>query len=218
MTGETPRPESVPEGSPRPRWFGHRSPAERLDYAYRFVRIAEKGDDIDGEARFVDAMADRGSTILDAGCGTGRVAAALARSGHRAAGVDADPTLIEKGREFYPGLPLATLDLWHLTPERLAELGLPPTYDLIVCAGNVMLFLAEGTEPQVVRRLSGVLRPGGRVVFGFFTGRDYDHDDLDRDARAAGWVREHRFATWQLDAITGAGDWAVSVYRSAAGS
>jgi SAM-dependent methyltransferase len=163
VTGETPRPESVPEGSPRPRWFGHRSPAERLDYAYRFVRIAEKG------------------------------------------------------REFYPGLPLATLDLWHLTPERLAELGLPPTYDLIVCAGNVMLFLAEGTEPQVVRRLSGVLRPGGRVVFGFFTGRDYDHDDLDRDAQAAGWVREHRFATWQVDAVTGAGDWAVSVYRSATG-
>lgn len=214
MTGQTPTP---PE-SPRPRWFDHRTAEQRLDYAYRFVRIAERGEDIDGEARFIDALADRGSTILDAGCGTGRVAAALARAGHRAAGVDADPTLIGKGREFYPGLPLATVDLWHVSPERLGAVALPTAYDVIVCAGNVMLFVAEDTEHQVLRRLSAVLRPGGRAVFGFFTGRDYTHDDLDRDARAAGWTPEHRFGTWQLDPFSPSSDWAVSVYRSPAES
>lgn len=202
--------------TPTPRWFEHRNPEERLEYAYRFVKIAERGDDIDGEARFVDAVADRGSTILDAGCGTGRVAAALARAGHRAVGVDADPTLVGKGREFYPDLPLAHQDLFELTPAALRGHGLPAAYDLVVCAGNVMLFLAAGTEGEVVRRLAGVLRPGGRAVFGFFAGRDYGLDDLDRDATAAGWALEHRFATWQLDAFGPESDWAVSVFRSPA--
>ncbi len=202
------------EQAPPPRWFDHRTPDQRRDYAERFVRIAARGEDIDGEARFVDALAPRGSRILDAGCGVGRVAAALAAAGHRAAGVDADPILIDRGRELYPGLPLAVLDLAHLTAPALADRGLPTAYDVIVCAGNVMHFVAEDTEHRVLTRLAEVLRPGGRAAFGFFTGRSYTHDDLDRDAAAVGWQREHRFATWNLDAFDDASDWAVSVYRA----
>jgi SAM-dependent methyltransferase len=215
VTEEPHRTAQTPAGTPRPRWFDHRTPEQRREYAYRFRRIAERGEDIDGEARFIDALADRGATILDAGCGVGRVAAALTAAGHVAAGVDADPTLVEKGREFYPGLPLTTLDLFHLDATTLAAAGLPTSYDVMVCAGNVMLFVAQDTEHRVLRQLSGVLNPGGRAVFGFFTGRDYTHDHLDRDAEAVGWVREHRFATWQLDPFRDDSDWAVSVYRGA---
>lgn len=198
---------------PPPRWFEHRDPEQRADYAYRFVRIAEQGEDIDGEARFIDAMAPRGARILDAGCGVGRVAAALARAGHHCVGVDADPTLIDKGREFYPELPLAVMDLARLDVAALTERGLPASYDLAVCAGNVFLFLAAGTEALVVANLAEVLTPGGRLAVGFFTGREYTHDLLDRDAERCGLVREFRFATWELDAPTPHSDWAVSVYR-----
>lgn len=201
------------EQAPTPRWFAHRTPDERRDYAERFVRIAARGDDIDGEARFVDALAGRGATILDAGCGVGRVAAALAAAGHDGAGVGADPILIARGRDLYPRLALGVLDLANLSAAALADLGLPTTYDLVVCAGNVMHFVAEDTEHRVLRRLAEVLRPGGRAAFGFFTGRVYDHDDLDRDAAAVGWRREHRFATWNLDPYDESADWAVSVYR-----
>ncbi|MFN8194748.1 MAG: class I SAM-dependent methyltransferase [Nocardioidaceae bacterium] len=200
-----------------PRWFSHRTPEQRADYAFRFVRIAEGGDDVDGEARFVDAIADRGSRVLDAGCGTGRVAARLAVCGHDAAGVDVDPILVERGREFYPGLPLAVLDLTEVSPESLAGAGLPDAFDVVVCAGNVMHFVAEGSEARVVERLASVLRPGGRAVFGFLTGRPFDHDRLDEHAAAVGWTREHRFATWQCDPLTPEADWAVSVYRAPRG-
>lgn len=198
--------------TPRPRWFEHRDVEQRHEYSLRFVTIAAGGEDVDGEARFVDAMAARSSRVLDAGCGTGRVAAALARAGHRATGVDADPILIEKGTELYPGLPLAVLDLHDLRTETLSGLGLEAEFDLIVCAGNVMLFVAEDTESSVVANLSSVLAPGGRVVFGFFTGRDFSHDDLDRAARRAGLEREHRFADWELRPFGADDDWAVSVY------
>ena len=196
-----------------PRWFGERTPRERESYAQYFRGLEARGEDVDGEARFIHAMVPSGATVLDAGCGVGRVAAALDSWGHTAAGVDADPVLIDAGRDFYPALPLAALDLCHLSPGALEEAGLPGSYDVVVAAGNVMLFVAEGTECRVLERLAGVLRPGGRAVFGFRSGAAYTHDDLDRDAGAVGWTREHRFATWQLDAYVDDADWAVSVYR-----
>lgn len=211
--GSTPAGEPTGEAVTRPRWFDERTPQERAGYAQYFRRLEERGDDVDGEARFVHAMLPRGATVLDAGCGVGRVAAALAGWGHTAAGVDADPVLVEAGRGFYPGLPLATVDLCHLTPARLESLGLPGAYDVVVAAGNVMLFVAAGTEGEVLAGIAGVLNPGGRAVFGFRTDAAYTHDDLDRDAVSVGWTREHRFATWQLDAWHDAADWAVSVYR-----
>lgn len=199
--------------APSPRWFAERTPEERQDYAGRFVRLAEQGEDVDGEARLVDALAPRGARILDAGCGVGRVAAALARAGHRAVGVDADPVLVEAGRELYPDLPLAVLDLAGLDGAALATAGLPTAFDLVVCTGNVLHFVADGTEGLVVGRLAATLVPGGRAVFGFATGRSYTHDRLDADAAAAGLVAEHRFGTWQCDPCSADGDWGVSVLR-----
>lgn len=197
---------------PEPRWFSHRDLSARHEYARRFLDIAARGEDVDGEARFIDAMAGRGSVILDAGCGTGRVAARLAHLGHQAVGIDADEVLIAAGREQSPGLPLEVVDLAVATPELLAELGLPTAYDVIVCAGNVMLFVGEGTESQVVANLARVLAPGGRLAFGFLTGREITHEQVDQYAEAAGLRREHRFADWEMRPFHEDADWAVSVY------
>lgn len=191
---------------PAARWFDEWSSAQRSEYGDRFRKLAADGVDIDGEARMVDALAGRSSRILDAGCGAGRVAAYLASQGHRAAGVDIDPLLIKAGREQYPGLPLQQLDLLDVSP----NLG---HFDVIVSAGNVMVYLEPGTESAVLAALAGVLVPGGRAIFGFATGRDYTVADLDRDAAAVGWSLESRWATWQLDPFTDSSDWAVSVYR-----
>lgn len=195
------------EPDPPVRWFAEWTPEQRAEYADRFTRLAAAGNDIDGEARLVDALAPRGAAILDAGCGTGRVAAALADRGHRVMGVDIDPMLVEAGRRQHPELPLACLDLRQVT----AGIG---HFQLVVCAGNVMVYLEPGSEPDVLRALASVLLRGGRAVFGFATDRDYTVDDLDRDAAAVGWTREHRWATWQADPWHDDADWAVSVYRA----
>lgn len=193
-------------GSPSARWFDEWSPEQRAEYADRFRALAAAGEDIDGEARMVDAIAGRGARILDAGCGAGRVAAYLAGQGHDAVGVDIDPVLVAAGQQQYPGLPLQQLDLREVSP----ALG---SFDLVASAGNVMVFLEPGTERAVLAALASVLRPGGRAVFGFATDRAYTHDQLDLDAAAVGWTREGRWATWQLDPFTDAADWAVSLYR-----
>jgi len=209
----SPASDTPPSAEPTTRWATERSLAQRQAYTRRFERIAASGEDVHGEARFVDALAGRGSVILDAGCGTGRIAAELRLRGHDAVGVDADELLVESGRRQHPGLPLARIDLTQLTPDILAAAGLPTSYDVIVAAGNVMVYVAPGTEQSVLAHLASVLRPTGRAIFGFHTDRPYTHDELDRAAVAVGWVREHRFGTWQCDAYDPTGDWATSVYR-----
>lgn len=189
------------------RWFTERSLEQRQDYSQRFVRIAAEGEDIDGEARLIDAMVTPGSRILDAGCGAGRITHALHQRGHTVIGVDADPVLIEAGLEQHPGADLRVLNLVDLSPD-LGE------FDLIVCTGNVMAFVEPGTEPVILEAMSRILTPNGRVVFGFHIDRAYPLADLDRHAEAVDWHLEHRFGTWNLDPFTDENDWAVSVFRN----
>ncbi len=181
-------------------------------YVDRFDRQYAEGADLEGEARFVDMMAARGSTILDGGCGTGRIAAALHRMGHRVIGVDRDAGLIDIARRRYPGPPFLVSDLLDV-PSALASAEEPAEFDIIVLPGNVMVYLATGTERDVLEVLGGLLVPGGRLVTGFHTDRDYRVDSLDADATAVGLAVEHRFATWHLDPWTADADWAVTVLR-----
>lgn len=181
-------------------------------YVDRFDRQYREGADLEGEARFVDMMAGRHSTILDGGCGTGRVAGALHRMGHRVLGVDRDPGLIDIARDRYPGPSFLVSDLL-LVPAALAAAGEPGSFDIVALPGNVMVYLAPGTERDVLRVVHGLLVPGGRLVTGFHTDRDYHVEAFDADAAAAGLVVEHRFATWHLDPWTADADWAVTVLR-----
>lgn len=199
--------------APRPRWFTETKDGHSQWYVERFRALAEQGADLDGEARFVDAMLPRGSRVLDAGCGSGRTAAALHARGHVAYGVDADPVLVEAARADRPGPAYAVVDLTRLTLEDVD--GEP--VDLVVCAGNVMVFVAPGTEAQVLRNLCSVVRPGGRVVVGFRREDTYPFDRYDADlaalARDGVAHAEHRFATWHLDPFTDDSDFAVTVLR-----
>lgn len=175
--------------------------------------MADEGADLAGEARLVDAMVPPQSRILDAGCGPGRTAAALYGRGHHVVGVDVDPELIEAARTDHPGprwflSDLATLDL--------ASMGEPEPFDAVVMAGNVMAYVAEGTEERVLRRLYGHLKPDGFAIVGFHTNR-YDTAAFDQHLADAGFVLEHRFATWDLRPWRSDADFCVSVLRKPQG-
>ena len=97
--------------------------------------------------------------------------------------------------------------------EHLAAAGGPAEFDVIVLAGNVMVYVAAGTERAVLATVSALLVSGGRLVCGFSTDREYTVADLDADAAAVGLTVEHRFATWHLDPWRDDADWAVTVLR-----
>jgi SAM-dependent methyltransferase len=186
-------------------------------YGPHFADLVARGVDIDGEARFVDAVAARGSKILDAGSGMGRVGSALQARGHTVVGGDLDREEIERSRQIFPDLPVVQARLDRLSADDLAEHG--ADFDLIVSVGNVLVFLAENTEREVLSRLHALARPGGRLVVGFAVrngppaARDYPAEEFAADAEASGWTLEHRFATFELDPWTDDADFLVGVLR-----
>lgn len=189
-----------------------RDPNHSTWYIERFRAMVEAGDDLDGEARFVDSMAPRQARILDAGCGPGRVGSALALLGHEVVGVDVDPILIAAAEQDHPGPTWIAGDLAELD---LVSLGIHEGFDVTVCAGNVMTFLAPSTRRDVLANLCASLRADGRVAIGFGAGRGYDFDEFRADAEQAGLVTELELASWDLRPLTGDSDFLVSVLRRA---
>jgi SAM-dependent methyltransferase len=173
-------------------------------YGRRFGQLVAGGEDVDGEARLADTLVGRGARVLDAGAGMGRVGAALQDRGHRVVAAEPDPALVVQARRTYPTLDVVESDILGLSPELLAGRGLPTAYDLVVCVGNVMIFLAEGTERAVLTRLHDLLVPGGRLLVGFHpvggptTSREYPPEEFAADATAAGLRVDVRAGTYQL--------------------
>jgi SAM-dependent methyltransferase len=200
---------------PPTRWEGPTDVGR--GYGVHFAELIASGADVEGEARLADALVPRHARILDAGSGMGRVAAALRARGHEAVGADLDAGLIEQSRATYPGLPVVQARLEQLTPELLAAHGLPPAYDLVVCVGNVMVLLAEGSERAVLGRFAELLGPGGRVLVGFSLvgapprSRVYAADEFVADAEAAGLLVESRHASFDLRPVGPDDDFGVFV-------
>ncbi|MER7283230.1 methyltransferase domain-containing protein [Dactylosporangium sp. NPDC000244] len=173
-------------------------------YVQRFRDLAARGEDLAGEARLIDAMVPRGARILDAGSGTGRVGAFLHAAGHEVVGVDFDPELVAVAEQDHPGPSWLVGDL--------AELDLPaPGFDAVVCAGNVIAFVAPSTRVEILRRFKAHLREGGRVVVGFGAGRGYAFEDFLADAAAAGLSRDVLLSTWDLRPFTPESEFLVAV-------
>ncbi len=184
------------------------------EYDARWTALAAAGEEIHGEADLVEALL--GSTgrysVLDAGCGTGRVAVELARRGFRVAGVDADDQMLAAARAKAPRLRWVTADLAQ--PARRGD-GLPRRVDLVLLAGNVMIFLEPGTEGRVLGNLAARLDPGGLVVAGFSIIPDrLSVERYDELAASVGLTPVARWSTWEREPFAG-GDYAVSVHRAA---
>jgi SAM-dependent methyltransferase len=188
------------------------NPGHSAGYIQRFRDLTAQGMDIVGEARLVDAMLPRGARVLDAGCGFGRIGGHLVEAGHDVVGVDVDPELVASAEEHHPGGRWLVGDLAELD---LPAAGIADRFDGIVCAGNVMTFLAPSTRREVLRRLRAHLGDHGRAAIGFAAGRGYAFDEFLADAGAAGWVPDLLLSTWDLRPFTAEAQFLVAILRPA---
>jgi len=174
------------------------------EYDERFARLAAQGLEVHGEADLVASLGRR--SVLDAGCGTGRVAMELARRGLDVVGVDLDGEMLAVARGKAPLLRWVQADL--------ADVDLGRTFDGVVMAGNVMIFLTPGTEGAVVANMARHLEEAGLLVAGFSLVRDrLSLETYDLVAADAGLELVDRWATWDRREFTPAADYAVSVHR-----
>ncbi|HEX7355130.1 MAG TPA: class I SAM-dependent methyltransferase [Mycobacteriales bacterium] len=170
-------------------------------YAERFAKLAESGVDVHGEATFVERITAPGARVLDAGCGTGRVAIRLAERGFRVDGVDVDASMLRIAKREAPDLTWVRADL-----SKLGD-AVPGPYDVIVAAGNVLPLLAAGTEAAAIAGMAARLAPDGLLVVGF--GLDPAHLPLesapfgligyDAWCAEAGLTLRNRYSSWDGD-------------------
>ena len=187
-----------------------RDPNHSQWYIERFRSMAAAGEDLDGEARLVDAMVPRNARVLDAGCGPGRVGGELARRGHQVVGVDVDPVLIAEAQAQHPGPVWLVGDLADLD---LSSVRLTGGFDVVVCAGNVLTFLAPTTRRAVLQGFAALVADDGRIVAGFGGGRGYPYDKFRSDAVAAGLGIEVELASWDLRPYAPDSDFLVAILR-----
>lgn len=180
------------------------------DYDERWTRLAEAGHDVHGEASFVCGYGPR--SVLDAGCGTGRIAIELHRRGLEVVGVDLDREMLQTASDKEPGIEWFRADLSTL--QLTTDAGEDRRFHAVVCAGNVMIFLEPGTEAITVGRLADHLVPGGLLIAGFQLVADgYGIERYDNDCEAAGLEPYERFSSWSRDRWDGTDGYAVSVHR-----
>lgn len=120
--------------------------AALYDTGHRFV--SQYGEEL------VTLLAPRlGETILDAGCGTGDLAAMIAASGARTEGIDASEEMIAEARKKFPHLPFYVADI--------TEYENPGFYDAVF--SNATLHWITEKEKAAARMYLN-LKPGGRLV------------------------------------------------------
>jgi SAM-dependent methyltransferase len=205
----------VPEAEPRTRWSEvSGGPGAATAYQRRFDRLAAQGLDVHGEAAFVESLVPPPARVLDAGCGTGRVATQLTSLGYHCLGVDVDPDMLAVAEQRDPATVWVEQDLSRLQLRTQA-------FELVLLAGNVIPLLAPGTLLATMQRIAAHVEPGGLVVAGF--GLDAAHlppgipvtplEDYDRACTVAGLSFLRRYGTWAKEAWHPGGGYAVSVHR-----
>lgn len=176
-------------------------------YQQRLQDKAAEGQYLHGEADLVTRYGPE--SVLDAGCGTGRVAIELARRGVAVVGVDLDVSMLAVARQEGSDVEWVQADL--------SELDLGVTFDVVLAAGNVMIFLTPGTGGVVVERLAAHLSPDGVFIAGFAlrggpSGIDVTLAEYDDWCTAAGLCLDQRYATWEGQVYDGE-PYAVSIHR-----
>ena len=189
------------------RWM--RSDVPRgADYDRRFEELAASGMDMHGEAALVDSYGP--GSVLDAGCGTGRVAMELSRRGHPVVGVDVDEAMLAAARAKAPDLAWVHGDLAD------PALDLGRTFDVVLMAGNVLIFVPVDSEDRVIANAARWLAPGGLLVTGYsLSPGGFGPRRHDALAAQAGLELQDRWSTWDRRPFSAGDRYAVSVHRRA---
>src|SRR3989338_2071474 len=92
--------------------------------------------------------------LLDAGCGTGKIAKKLADKRFHVYGIDFSQDIISLAKQYAPQVNFQTSSLYKLPfPSNM--------FDIIICLG---LFQTVGDINQALKEISRVLKPGGTII------------------------------------------------------
>jgi len=131
------------------------------------------GGPVEGDTDFYRQLArETGGPILEVGCGTGRVAAALAADGHDVVGIDLSAPMLRLAEQRRAALSadVAARLSFHRADMRTLDLG--REFALIVTPARVFQFmLTSAAQREALVALRTHVRPNGRLVLDLFDPR-----------------------------------------------
>lgn len=202
---------SSPGSGPSKLWKQWRQRIDLDDYDARFERLAAEGNNIHGEADFITSLVagldlqPGNCRLLDAGCGTGRVAIELANRGFPVTAVDNDFEMLMRAEVKDSRI------AWHLADISEADLGGP--FDLIYMTGNVLVYVEPARRHLVVGNLVSSLTADGVLVSGTGFAPAFDLDAYNDWCRRAGLRLVDHYSTWGQTPFSSGDDYAVTVHR-----
>lgn len=126
--------------------------------------------DVEGTVATVRSL---GTSVLELGIGTGRLAVPLAEAGMAVHGIDASPAMVERLHAKRPDIPVTLGDF--------ADVDVDGTFDVVLLAFNALLnLLSLDDQERCLRSATARLAPGGCVVVETFVpGDDVPPNGLD---------------------------------------
>jgi SAM-dependent methyltransferase len=94
-------------------------------------------------AFYRDAVHEFGDPVLELGCGTGRIALALAEAGHRVTGLDISERMLERCTQKRAALPKETRERVHLTQGDMTRFDLGEKFRLVIIPFRPLQHLLE---------------------------------------------------------------------------
>ena len=203
---------NVPGSEVSERWVEWRRTVDLVKYDRCWESMVARGENVHGEADAVTRLIERHVVdrvgadgprvchVLDAGCGTGRLAVELERRGHIVTAIDLDPDMVERARAKSSAIRWLVGDLAKLDDVIDADDG----YDVIVMAGNILNFCAPGSQTAIVHNLVRHLAAGGMLVCGWsqeLREDAYLWTDFVRDARELGANLAETWTNWDGDTM-----------------
>lgn len=195
-------------GHPSVRWRQWKESVNLTEYDARWDQMAESGQPIHGEVDFVERFLAGPETkrVLDAGCGTGRIAVELARRGYEVVGVDNDGEMLERARAKSDDV------TWMLAD--LSSTVFKEPFDVIVMAGNVLVYAEPARRHLVVPNLARSLVTGGYLITGTEFAPAFNLDAYDQWCQMAKLHAVELYSSWDREPYTADSSYAVSVHAN----
>ena len=105
-----------------------------------------------GEDELIDAAIDPGSSILELGCGTGRITRPLLARGHRVVAVDESPDMIARVPET------------ETICSTIGDLRLDRSFDVVLMMSYLINVADDQERLRLLRTCAHHVRPGGTVL------------------------------------------------------
>lgn len=178
------------------------SRGDRYERTYELRAAA--GEDIHGEANFVSRFSP--TSVLDAGCGTGRVGRELHRRGVDVVGVDLDAEMLETARSRCPSVEWIEGDI--------SAINLGRTFDIVLMAGNVINFVIPERRQQALENLVPHVGPNGLLINGHSIRPDGCPPAMfEAWAAALDLELVERWSTWDQHPWTESSEYGLTVHR-----